>query len=83
MFVRWCMLDRPAEFKAYLAACRDAKPGTAPEALFESCFGSIDSVQRSYVLWLRQQVPESGRTEAVRAAQSWSIDGRPLPPLAP
>jgi hypothetical protein len=40
-------------------------------------------VQRSYVLWLREQVPESERTEAVRAAQSWSIDGRPLPALAP
>lgn len=79
MLVRWCMLERPAEFKAFLAACRGAKPGESPEAIFESCFGSIESVQRSYVLWLREQVPECERTDAVQAVQSWSIDGRPVP----
>jgi hypothetical protein len=79
MLVRWCMLERPAEFKGFLAACRNAKPGEAPEAIFEACFGSIDSVQRSYVLWLREQIPESERTEVVKAVQVWSIDGRPVP----
>ncbi|MBM4111053.1 MAG: DUF1570 domain-containing protein [Phycisphaerae bacterium] len=83
MFVRWCMLERPAEFKALLAACRSAKPGDAPETIFESCFGSIDAVQRSYVLWLREQIPESEHTDALRAAQSWSIDGRQAPAPTP
>lgn len=82
MLVRWCMLERPAEFKAFLAACRDAKPGDAPEASFESCFGSIESVQRSYVLWLLEQIPESERTDAALAIQTWSIDGRPVPEAA-
>jgi hypothetical protein len=79
MLVRWCMLKRPAEFKAFLAACRHAKPGEAPDAIFASCFGSIESVQRSYVLWLREQVPESERTEAFRIVERWTIDGRPVP----
>ncbi|MBM4114698.1 MAG: hypothetical protein FJ252_02330 [Phycisphaerae bacterium] len=79
MLVRWCMLERPAEFKAFLAACRDAKPGAAPEAIFEACFGSIDSVQRSYVLWLHKQVPESERTESFKIVERWTIDGRPVP----
>jgi hypothetical protein len=79
MLVRWCMLERPAEFKAFLAACREAKPGEAPDAIFEGCFGSIESVQRSYVLWLREQVPESERTESFKSVERWTIDGRSVP----
>jgi hypothetical protein len=71
MLVRWCMLERPAEFKAFLASCRAAKPGDAPEAVFESCFGPIDGVQRAYALWLLGQIPGAERTAAVKAAQSW------------
>lgn len=80
MLVRWCMLERPSEFKAFLAACRDARPGSQPDSIFESCFGSIDAVQRAYMLWLDEQMPEAGRSAAVKAAQAWSIDGRPVAP---
>lgn len=80
MLVRWCMLERPSEFKALLTACRDAKPGQTPETIFESCFGSIDSVQRSYVLWLREQIPGSERTVLFKDVERWTTDGRAVPP---
>jgi hypothetical protein len=72
MLVRWCMLERPTEFRSFLAACREAKPGTTPQSAFESSFGDIDAVQRAYLLWLREQIPEADRTDAVKAAQAWA-----------
>jgi hypothetical protein len=78
MLVRWCMLERPAEFKAFLAACRQAKPGDSPESLFESCFGSIDGVQRAYALWLLDRIPDAERTKLVKSTQDWVDPGKPV-----
>lgn len=83
MFTRWCMIARPAEFAALLRACRSATPADSQESVFESCFGSIDAVQRAYVLWLRDQMQEVDRTDAWKAVREWSSGGAPASTPAP